>query len=259
MTQLKLIDVSVRLSRRIVLEGASCSVEQGEWAALIGPNGAGKTTTLRAIAGVVGHGGRIEIAGHDAAKRSRRWRAQRVAVVPQTPTTPPDMTVRDYVLLGRTPHLSYFASEGTADRAAADRAIERLDLAEFSDRLLPTLSGGERQRAVLARALAQEAEVLLLDEPTTALDLARQQQVLDLVDGLRRQERLTVVAAMHDLTSVALYADRVHLMSSGRLVTSGAPDEVLRSEVLSEHFGARVRVIEHDGEIVVAPARAVAL
>jgi iron complex transport system ATP-binding protein len=159
------------------------------------------------------------------------------------------------VLLGRTPHAGSFGGAGRRDRAAADRALERLDLVMFARRAVGSLSGGERQRAVLARALAQEARVILLDEPTSALDLARQQQVLELVDGLRREEGLTVLAAMHDLTAVAQYADRVHLLSGGRLVASGTAREVLRADLLGEHFGATVQVLDHDGALVVVPVR----
>jgi iron complex transport system ATP-binding protein len=255
MTRLELDHVSVTLGGRTVVDGVSLSVGQGRWAALVGPNGAGKTTTLRAVAGLLCHPGRVRLAGADAVAMGRRERARRIAMVPQLPTTPPDMTVREYALLGRTPHLGYFGGESDADRAAADRALARLELVPFAERALGSLSGGERQRAVLARALAQEAAVLLLDEPTSALDLARQQQVLELVDGLRRTDGLVVLAAMHDLTVVSLYADDVHLLSGGRLVASGPVREVLRADVLSEHYGAAIRVLEHDGELVVVAAR----
>jgi cobalamin transport system ATP-binding protein len=133
--------------------------------------------------------------------------------------------------------------------------MDRLELTEFAERPVGSLSGGERQRAVLARALAQEAEVLLLDEPTSALDLARQQQVLELVERLRREDGLAVLAAMHDLSAVALYADDVHLLGAGRLVASGAAREVLHADVLSEHYGAAIRVLDHDGELVIVAAR----
>jgi iron complex transport system ATP-binding protein len=255
-TALELRAVGVTAGGRAVLADVSLAVAPGEWAALVGPNGAGKTTTLRAIAGLVSHAGTVLIGGTDAAALGRRARARRVAVVPQVPVTPPDMSVADYVRLGRTPHLAPLAREGAADRAAAAQALGRLDLAGLAGRPMGTLSGGERQRAVLARALAQEPRVVLLDEPTSALDLARQQQVLELVDGLRRGDGLTVVAAMHDLTSVALYADRVHLLSGGRLVVSGAPREVLREDLLGAHYGAAVRVLDAGGELVVVPGRA---
>jgi iron complex transport system ATP-binding protein len=238
-----------------VVAAVSLAADAGRWAALVGANGAGKTTTLRAIAGLVRYDGRVVLGGADAARLSRRERARRIALVPQVPATPADMTVREYVLLGRTPHVGYFGGPGRDDRAAADRALARLELEPFAQRELGSLSGGERQRAVLARAVAQEAEVLLLDEPTSALDVARQQQALELVDALRRHDGLTVVAAMHDLTAVALYADDVHLLAGGRLAASGRARDVLRADVLSEHFGAAIRVLEHDGEILVVAAR----
>jgi iron complex transport system ATP-binding protein len=254
-TRLSLERVSVTLGGASVLRDVSFEVVAGEWCALIGPNGAGKTTTLRAIAGLVTYAGVVSIGPDDAARLGRRERARRVAVVPQNPTTPGDMSVHDYVLLGRTPHASYFGGTGASDDAATTRALERLELDAFAGRRMGTLSGGERQRAVLARALAQEAEVILLDEPTSALDLARQQQVLELVDCLRRQDNLGVVAAMHDLTAVSQYASRAHLLDRGALVASGEPRTLLSAELLSETYGTPIEVFEHDGQLLVAPVR----
>jgi iron complex transport system ATP-binding protein len=256
MSSLAVNGLTVQLGGRAVVEDLALGVAPGEWTALIGPNGAGKTTTLRAIAGLVGYRGTVRLGGKDAESMCGRERARRVAVVPQIPVTPPDMTVADYVLLGRTPHISYFGQESRADRHAAQRAIDRLDLVTFTARAMGSLSGGERQRVVLARALAQEADVVLLDEPTSALDLARQQQVLDLVDCLCRQDGLAVLSAMHDLTSAALYCDQVVLMSHGRAVASGPPREVLTEAKLGSHFGVAVRVVEHNGDLLVVPARA---
>jgi iron complex transport system ATP-binding protein len=158
------------------------------------------------------------------------------------------MTVAEYVLLGRTPHLSPLAQEGSADRAAAAAVLVRLDLDQLADRELGSLSGGELQRAVIGRALAQAAPILLLDEPTTALDIGHQQQVLELVDRLRQEEGLTVVAAMHDLTLAAQYGDRVVLVDRGRVVAEGSAHDVLTSERVEELYGARVRVV--DGLVV---------
>ncbi len=255
MTRLSLERVSVTLGGTRVLRDVSFEVAAGEWCALIGPNGAGKTTTLRAIAGLVTYAGTVRLGADDAARLRRRERARRVAVVPQIPTTPGDMSVHDYVLLGRTPHASYFGGTGASDDAATTRALDRLELGGFAQRRMGTLSGGERQRAVLARALAQEAEVILLDEPTSALDLARQQQVLELVDCLRRQDDLAVVAAMHDLTAVSLYASRAHLLDHGGLVASGEPRTLLSAELLSATYGTPIDVFEHDGRLLVAPGR----
>ena len=230
-------------------------IEDGEWVSLIGPNGAGKTSALRAIAGLVAYEGDIELDGRDARRLGRRDRARLVAFVPQKPETPPELTVAEYALLGRTPHISYLGSEGRSDRAAATRALRRLDLEAFADRHLGSLSGGELQRAVLARALAQEARILLLDEPTTSLDLGRQQLVLELVDALRR-DGLTVVSTLHDLTLAGQYADRLFLLDRGAVVAEGRASEVLSAGNVAAHYGASVRVVEEDGAVFVMPTRA---
>ena len=196
---IELRDVSVRLGATDALLDFSLAVETGEWVALIGPNGAGKTTALRALCGLVAYTGEVLIDGVDIRLLGRRQLARQAAFVPQIPETPPELTVAEYVLLGRTPYLGYFGTEGREDRLAAEKALERLELREFAGRSLGSLSGGELQRAVLARALAQDAPILLLDEPTSALDLGRQQQALELVHALR-DGGLTIVTTMHDLT-----------------------------------------------------------
>lgn len=256
MTALALGGVSVTLGGARVLDRLSCEVEAGEWLALIGPNGAGKTTALRAIAGLVPHDGEVHVLGDAAHTLPRAQLARRVALVPQVPLVPVGLTVREYVLLGRTPHLGYFGSEGREDHGAADAAIEQLDLVPFARRRLDTLSGGERQRAILARALAQDAPLLLLDEPTAALDMGRQQQVLELVDRLRTERGLTVVSTMHDLTLAGQYADRLLLLDGGRLVAAGNADEVLTRALITEHYGAEVEVVDAPGSgFVVVPVR----
>jgi len=255
MSAIGLDGVTVRLGGRAVVHGVCATVERGEWVALIGPNGAGKTTLLRAVAGLLPHDGRVSLLGSDAAHLDRRERARLLAVVPQAPETPPWLTVAEYVLMGRTPHLGPLAREGAADREAAARALDRLDLAAFAERQLGTLSGGEQQRAVVARALAQEAPIVLLDEPTAALDIGHQQQALELLDALREDDGLTLVAAMHDLTLAAQYADRVLLLSDGRIVADGTPAAVLTETALAEHYGATVRVVTVDERLAVLPTR----
>jgi len=247
--------VTVTLGGRNVVHEVTAEIETGEWVALIGPNGAGKTSLLRAIAGLLRCDGAISLEGVPLAELDRRRRAQRLALVPQEPRTPPWLTVAEYVLMGRTPYLRPLASEGEADRDAAARALSRLDLDDLAERTLGTLSGGERQRVVVARALAQEASIVLLDEPTASLDIGHQQQALDLLDALRATEGLTLVAAMHDLTLAAQYADRVLLLDAGRMVADGAPAAVLTEEALAEHYGARVRVVTLDDGVAVLPAR----
>ena len=252
MTALALERVTVELGGRNVVGGVSFEVGHGEWVALIGPNGAGKTTLLRAVAGLVPHEGFIALDREPVGRLGRRELARRVAVVPQVPLMPGGMSVREYVLLGRTPYVSYAGRESRSDLAATEEALNRLDLRDLADRQLGTLSGGERQRAVLARALAQDAPLLLLDEPTSALDAGRQQEALELIDALRLDAGLTVLAAMHDLTLAGQYTSRLLLLSGGRIVAHGAPAEVLTEPLIAEHYGASVRV---DESLAVVPVR----
>jgi iron complex transport system ATP-binding protein len=255
MSAIELKGVTVELGGRPVVDRVDATVADGEWVALIGPNGAGKTTLLRALARLVSFSGEIELDGRPLAEFGRGELARLVAVVPQEPSTPPWMTVAEYVLLGRTPHLGPLAKEGARDRDAAARALARLDLLAFVDRRLGTLSGGEKQRVVVARALAQEAAIVLLDEPTAALDIGHQQQALDLLDGLRAESGLTLVAAMHDLTLAAQYADRMLLLDAGRVVADGAPTEVLTAPVIARHYGAAIDVVPVGDRIAIVPRR----
>jgi iron complex transport system ATP-binding protein len=248
--------VSVSYRSHVAVHPFTEAVGPGEWLCLIGPNGAGKSSLLRAVTGLVQHAGRICVDGTPLSIRSPRRRAALVAYVPQEPLMPDDMTVFDYALLGRNPYVGYFGSESRHDRAMVQRVLERLDLGGFAERMVGTLSGGEHQRLVIARALAQEAPVLLLDEPTSALDIGHQQQALELVDRLRHEHGLTVISAMHDLTLAGLYADRLALLHQGHLVARGPANEVLRAETLSEFYGASVRILhDPDGSVVVVPRR----
>lgn len=238
----------VRLGGREILRAVTFDVPSGSWVCAIGPNGAGKTTLLHAVAGLVPFEGRVGLWGRQLGLYPRRERARLVALVPQQPVIPDGVTVEDYVLLGRTPHLGVLGTERRADLTAVEGALGRLELLWAAERRLDTLSGGELQRVVLARALAQEAPLLLLDEPTTGLDLGHQIRVLELVDELRREHGLTVLSTMHDLTLAGRFADRFALLSRGRLVSRGSRSEVLDAAVIAEHFGASVRVIG-DGDI----------
>ena len=250
---------NVRYGEQEAVYGLTDQVRPGEWLCLIGPNGAGKSSVLRAVAGLVPYRGTVTVDGATLASRSPRRRAMLVAYVPQTPLMPDDMTGLEYVLLGRNPYIGYFGSETKHDRSLVAEVLQRLDLVDFAHRRLGTLSGGERQRLVIARAVAQEAPVLLLDEPTSALDIGHQQQALELVDRLRREQGLTVVSAMHDLTLAGLYADRLVLLHQGHVVASGDAAHVLRPETLSEFYGVSVSVHhEPDGTVVVVPRRATA-
>jgi iron complex transport system ATP-binding protein len=258
MSSLAFRGLGVRYGKRVAINCFDDLVKPGEWLCLIGPNGAGKSSILRAAAGLVPHSGDIEVDGAPLSLRSARRRAELVAYVPQNPELPADMTGTEYVLLGRTPYIGYFGVETDHDRAMVANVLQRLDLVALADRYLGTMSGGERQRLVIARALAQEAPIMLLDEPTSALDIGHQQQALELVDRLRHEHGLTVVSAMHDLTLAGLYADRLTLLHQGHVVASGAAAAVLRAETLSEFYGVNVVVhLDDDGTVVVVPKRAV--
>jgi iron complex transport system ATP-binding protein len=256
MNGLTLRDVRVEYGGCAVVSSVDETLSAGEWLCLIGPNGAGKSSLLRALAGLVNFSGSVQLDGGEIRGLSARELARQVAFVPQEPVLPDDMSVTDYVMLGRNPHISTFGRESANDRDIVAGLITELSLAVYARRMLGTLSGGERQRVVIARALAQEAPVLLLDEPTSALDLGHQQHALELVDRLRRAKNLIVVSAMHDLTLAGLYSDRLLLLHQGVGVARGSAREVLRSETLAEFYGVSARVIhEQDGTVVVVPQR----
>lgn len=246
--------VSVELGGAPVLHDVDLRLEPGAWVNVIGPNGAGKTTLLRAILGAVDFSGTIDL-GDGSNRRDAMSRARAIAYLPQTPVIPPGMPVIDYVLLGRTPHRGVFAADSATDLELAGDVLGRLDLAGFAHREVGSLSGGERQRVVLARALVQESAILLLDEPTTALDLGHQQEVLDLVEELRSERNLTVLATLHDLTLAARYGDRVAALDGGRIVAHGPPREVVTEALIAAHFNASVRIIDDvDGPVIVPVA-----
>lgn len=256
MNGLELDDVSVAYDGSPAVTGLSLVVPAGAWVGLVGPNGAGKSTLLRATAGLVACSGDVRVDGRPLASLSRRRLARLIAFVPQRPEIPESMDVFDYVMLGRTPYISYLGTEGRRDLHVVRDVLGRLELAPLRARPLGSLSGGELQRVVLARALAQRAPILLLDEPTAALDVGHQQQVLELVDALRHEHGLTVLSAMHDLTLAGQFNDNLVLMSGGRAAAWGAARTVLTESLILEHYGASVRVLqEPDGGVVVIPLR----
>jgi iron complex transport system ATP-binding protein len=247
MSNVVLRGVGIAYDLDVVVKGLDLNIQSGEWLALIGPNGAGKTTILRAIARLVAFEGEIRIGEQEVSRLSGRELARRVAMVMQDPHMPEGMSVSQYVLLGRSPHLTYFGKEGRSDQRVVAEILERLSLQPLAGRPLDHLSGGERQRAAIARALAQRAPILLIDEPTSSLDVGRQQEVLELIDALRAEQGLTVIAAMHDLTLAGQYADRLALLVGGRLVAVGAPADVLTEPVIASHYHAHVQVLSLNG------------
>ena len=253
---LSLSGVGVRFNGSRILDSVDLEIARGEWLGIIGPNGAGKTTLLRVITGAVEFEGSVSIDESAASSMKRRDLARSVALVPQHPVLPPGMRVVDYVLLGRTPHVHAITGPSVHDLDVVASILEALTLVPFMDRDVTTLSGGELQRAVIARALAQESPILLLDEPTTALDIGKQQEVLELVDRLRRERSLTVVSAMHDLTIAAQFPDRLVMLAEGAVVAEGDGRAVLDPTLIRAHYSADVKILDDGlGGIVVVPLR----
>jgi iron complex transport system ATP-binding protein len=251
---LEVTGLTVRVAGRSLLDDVNLTVAPGEWVTVIGPNGAGKTTLVHAVAGLRRFDeGNVALSGRDLSGLSDRQRATQVAFVPQTPVVPDGMAVYDYVLLGRVSHRSLLRAESPLDRSVVDEVLIRLDLSSLAHRAVHTLSGGERQRALVARALVQEAPLLVLDEPTTGLDLRHQMEVLDVVAQERRSRRIAVVATLHDLTLAGRFADRLCLLDQGRMVACGTPKEILTESTLRTHYGVEVTVINVDGTPVVVP------
>lgn len=249
-------DLRVTMDGTPVIHSVSVEVTVGGWVCVIGPNGAGKSTLLRAIAGIVRSQGGLDLAGRDLHAMDARARACWIGYVAQDPVMPAGMRVSDYIMLGRTAHLSLLASESPRDAAITDQVITDLDLGRLRTRDVATLSGGERQRVAIGRALAQASPIVLLDEPTTALDIGYQQEVLELIDRLRREGKIGVLSTMHDLTVAGLYPDSLVLLAHGRAVTQGPARTVLTSHQVEATYGASVRVIDDPRGPIVVPQRA---
>jgi len=243
---LRIRSLSVAFGGQRVLSDIDLEVEDGSWLGLLGTNGAGKTTLVRAIGGTVRHTGAVEFADAPTTRRSRT-RARRVAIVPQTPIIPPGVNVFEYVLLGRSPHQGVRLSASLQDRQRTLAVLQRLDLERFLDRTLTTLSGGERQRVVLARALVADAPLVVLDEPTAALDLGHQFEILELLAELQQEQGLTVITTLHDLSVAGQFGDRLAVLHEGRMVAHGSPSEVLTAERIGHYWGVAV-TCETDGE-----------
>ena len=240
-----------------VLDGLSLEVAEGETVGLVGPNGSGKTTLMRLVTGVLyPETGDVRVGGLSMAGLSSKERAKRVAIVPQNPQLPLSFSVLDLVLMGRNAHLGLLQWEGERDVKIAVEAMETTETLHLASRAIDTLSGGEQQRAVVATALAQQAPVLLLDEPTSSLDLAHQSKVMELVGQTQRRRGGVVLMGMHDLTLAGQYCDRIVMLAEGRAYASGRPRDVLTAKNIRDVYDADVTVMSHPttGTPVVVPA-----
>jgi len=237
------LDITVKYDGHTALADISVELGDGKLIALIGPNGSGKSTLIRTLNGTVipQKGGCVKVGGIEIGSLSRREIAAEIAVVAQENETRFPVTVEEFVLSGRFVHGSTFGWETTADKAAAKKALDECGLADYARRLMDHLSGGERQRVVLARALASEAKILLLDEPTANLDVAHQVMMFRLVRERCRAGSSAIVIT-HDLNLAAEFADKIIMLERGRVAASGAPTEVLTADNLHEVFGIRTLI-----------------
>ena len=243
---LKATGIQFSYGQRVVLQEISLEVGLGEIVGLVGPNGSGKTTFLRIIGGILTpQRGQVYIQGRELPSLRPRDRARLVAMVQQSPAVPAGFTALEMVLMGRNPYLGLLQWEGQRDVEVCQRVMELTETWEFAHRLVYSLSGGELQRVFVARALAQETPVLLLDEPTAHLDISYQTNILDMIERIRRKTNITVLAAMHDLTLAAQYCSRIAALHQGKIFAFGEPSQVLTPEIVSTVFGAPVSIIEH--------------
>jgi len=255
MTVLEATAVSAAYGARTVLRDCTLSLASGDVLAVVGPTGAGRSSLLRVLAGLLRpRAGSVSLDAADIASLSRAAIARRIAVVPQILDTLFPFTVREIVGLGRTARLGRFGGASAGDAAAVDRAIAELELGPLASRRIDRLSGGERQRAVLAMALAQEAAVLLLDEPTVHLDPGHQIATLAHLSRLARTRGLAILAVLHDLNLASAVASRVVVMDQGRIVRDAPPGETLTSELVAAIFGSGLEVVARNGSPRVFPA-----
>jgi len=246
MIELKMQQVTLGYDHHPVLEDITLKVSPGEMVGLIGPNGSGKSTIIKALSRVITpHSGRILVGGRDITGIPRRELACMVGVVPQLPLLPSAFTAFEIVLMGRNPHLGLFQSEGRRDWAIAWQAMEKTATSPLADRRVNELSGGEIQCLLIARVLVQETETILLDEPTANLDIGRQVEILDLIKGLCTENRLAVLAAVHDLNLAAQYCDRLFLINEGQIHAQGTPTEVITDANIKQVYGAENCVYTH--------------
>ncbi|MER8067442.1 ABC transporter ATP-binding protein [Streptomyces sp. NPDC094034] len=244
MSRLTARELTLAYEDRTVVHELDLAVPDGRVSVIVGPNACGKSTTLRALGRLLKpRGGAVLLDGTELARIPTRRIARSIGLLPQSPAAPEAITVADLVSRGRQPHQSWWRQWSDEDERAVTDAMERTDVAALADRSVDELSGGQRQRVWIAMALAQETDLLLLDEPTTFLDIAHQVEVLDLVRRLNHDQGRTVVIVLHDLNQAARYADHLIAMKAGRIVAEGRPAEVVTAELVREVFGLESVVV----------------
>ena len=242
---LDISNISLSFRDKLILSNVSLDVSAGEFFVIIGPNGAGKTSLLKVLSGLQkAQKGTVTIKDKNILNYRRRNLSQIMAIVPQHIEVGFPFTVADTVIMGRSPHLGILGMEGENDFHIAEEAMKFTDVSHLTDRKLFQLSGGELQRVIIARAICQQPEIILLDEPTTALDPAHQLKIMDLMEKFRREHGTTIIMVSHDLNLASMYGDRVLLLKSGRVVKTGDPKSVLNKELLEDSYGCRIQVDE---------------
>jgi len=246
MVELKLQNVTLGYRQNVVVKGMTLEMNPGEMLGLVGPNGCGKSTIIRALSRVISpYSGSILLNGQDISRIPRRDLARLIGVVPQMPLLPSTFTTFEIVLMGRNPHLGLLQYEGPKDIDIAWQAMGKTSMQHLAQRRISELSGGEIQSVVIARVLAQQTQAILLDEPTANLDIGRQVEILDLIKGLCRRDKLTVVVALHDLNLAAQYCDRLVLIDNGRVHSEGKPGEVINAENIRQVYGSGSHIYSH--------------
>jgi len=236
-------NISLNIRDKSILSYVSFSVAAGEFFVIIGPNGAGKTSLLKVLSGLQkAQQGAVIIKDKDISRYGRRSLSQIMAIVPQQIEVGFPFSVTDAVVMGRSPHLGIFGMEDKNDFRIAEEAMRFTEVSHLADRKLFQLSGGELQRVIIARAICQQPEVILLDEPTTALDPSHQLKIMDLMEKFRREHGTTIVMVSHDLNLASMYGDRLLLLKEGKVVKTGDPKSVLNKELLEESYGCRILV-----------------
>jgi len=229
----------------LVLKDISFQIQSSDFFIIIGPNGSGKTTLLRLLAGIISAGdGRIDVLGDYIEDYNRKVLARKIAYVPQTVPVDFPFTVSEVVLMGRAPHLGILGLEKEKDLLRAKQAMEFTELDHLADRKTSQLSGGECQRVFIARAICQETEIILLDEPTASLDLAHQTRIMDLMERLQKERGITIVMVSHDVNLAAMYGKTLLLLKEGQIVSQGKPGEVLTFQTLEAAYGCTLLVDE---------------
>jgi len=246
MNAISISNLAICYDEQPILTDISLTIEEREFFVIIGPNGSGKTSLLKAIAGLITPtAGRINILGREVGDYTRKRLARCLAMVPQQMPTDFPFSVAETVLMGRSPHLGFMASEQQEDYNIAKQAMEFTNITNLAGRRLDQLSGGERQRVIIARAICQRPRILLLDEPTASLDPAHQINIMDLLAELQANYDVTVVMVSHDLNLASLYGNRLLLINQGTALRIGTPQEVLEKKLLEEAYGCAMLVDEH--------------